>query len=49
MDAWEKGCGESILKTQLDSCLPEGISGTPFEEIFHKRNLQSIVDRQLFS
>jgi cyclase len=47
--AWQSGSAESILKTELDSCLPEKISGTPFEKIFHKRNLQSIVDRQLFS
>jgi len=46
--AWQAGSSDSISKLQLDDCLPAGLSGTPFENIFHKRNLQTIVERQLF-
>ena len=36
----------SISKIELESCLPEGVEGTPFEAIFHKRNLKIIAERK---
>jgi cyclase len=36
----------SISKIELQNCLPEGVKGTPFEAIFHKRNLKIIAERQ---
>jgi glyoxylase-like metal-dependent hydrolase (beta-lactamase superfamily II) len=41
--------GQSLLETPLESCLPEGVEATPFEKIFHQRNLRTIVERQLFT
>lgn len=40
---------EAIQEIGLDECLPAGIEGTEFEHIFHKRNLQTIIDRGLFA
>jgi len=40
---------ETIQEIGLDQCLPAGIEGTDFEHIFHKRNLQTIIDRGLFA
>ena len=37
---------ESILKTELQACLPAGVAATDFEGPFHKRNLQTIVARR---
>ena len=37
---------ESVLKTELQACLPAGVVATSFEESFHGRNLQTIVSRQ---
>lgn len=34
---------------RLNDCLTPGIEGTDFEEIFHKRNLESIQSRNLFA
>lgn len=34
---------------RLNDCLTPGIEGTDFEEIFHKRNLESIQSRGLFA
>jgi glyoxylase-like metal-dependent hydrolase (beta-lactamase superfamily II) len=48
-EAWENGSEESIARIDLNSCLPSGVEGTSFENIFHKRNLQSIVKRRLFA
>jgi len=46
--SWAENAGDSIPKIALDDCYPGGTQGTPFENIFHKRNLQSIVERRLF-
>ena len=43
------GNGDSIREIELDSCLPDGVKGTGFENIFHKRNLESIIERRLFA
>ncbi len=45
---WQEGSEEAISNLRLNDCLPSGVEGTPFENIFHKRNLQSIVERRLF-
>ena len=41
--------GDSILEIELEDCLPDGIKGTSFEALFHKRNLESIIERKLFA
>jgi len=38
----------SLLNTSLQSCLPEGVEGMPFETIFHERNLHTVLDRGFF-
>jgi glyoxylase-like metal-dependent hydrolase (beta-lactamase superfamily II) len=38
----------AILAIELDQCMSPGIQGTDFEAIFHKRNLQTIIERNLF-
>ena len=47
--AWKQKSEESILSIDLNDCLPEGVTGTPFENIFHKRNLHSIVEKRYFA
>jgi glyoxylase-like metal-dependent hydrolase (beta-lactamase superfamily II) len=37
---------ESVLKTELQTCLPSGVVATEFEENFHRRNLETIVGRR---
>jgi hypothetical protein len=39
---------EEVLKIELKDCFPFGVEATPFETIFHKRNLKTIVEQQLF-
>lgn len=39
----------AILEIDLAGCLEPGIEGSEFENIFHKRNLQTIVERKLFA
>jgi cyclase len=39
---------EAIQEIGLDECLPTGIEGTDFEHIYHKRNLQTVIERGLF-
>ena len=40
---------QSLLQTPLESCLPAGIEATAFENIFHQRNLHTVLDRGLFA
>jgi hypothetical protein len=40
---------ESLLQTPLEACLPNGIDATPFERIFHARNLRTILERNFFA
>lgn len=47
--AWKNESENSILQIPLNDCYPNGFEGTPFENIFHKRNLQTIMERRLFS
>jgi glyoxylase-like metal-dependent hydrolase (beta-lactamase superfamily II) len=39
---------QSLLEAPLESCLPTGVEPTPFEKIFHERNLQTVIERKLF-
>ena len=39
---------EDVLRIDLQDCLPPKIEATPFETIFHKRNLKFVVEQQLF-
>jgi cyclase len=40
---------QSLLKAPLESFLPTGVEATPFEKIFHERNLQTVIERKLFA
>jgi cyclase len=40
---------KSLLQMQLETCLPAGVEATPFERIFHARNLNTILDRNFFA
>jgi cyclase len=46
--AWAFGSeGDSVLQIPIDRCLPSDLKASPFEELYHRRNLQSIVERRL--
>jgi cyclase len=46
--AWQAGeAGDSVLQIPIDECLSPGLTASPFEELFHGRNLESIVGRRL--
>ena len=46
--AWQANeTGDSVLQIKLDECLSPGLKPSPFEELFHGRNLESIVGRRL--
>jgi glyoxylase-like metal-dependent hydrolase (beta-lactamase superfamily II) len=48
--AWQSGGkGDSVLQIPIDECLSSGIKASQYEEIYHRRNLESIVDRRLFA
>lgn len=40
---------QSLLQAQLETCLPAGVQATPFERIFHDRNLHTILDQNFFA
>lgn len=40
---------EGIRSIALDECLATGLKGSEFEKRFHKRNLDSIIDKNLWS
>jgi len=40
---------KSLLRAQLETCLPPGVEATPFERIFHARNLQTVLDQNFFT
>jgi cyclase len=47
--AWQTGAeGETVLQTPIEKCLKAGLDASPYEELYHRRNLESIVDRRLF-
>jgi cyclase len=39
----------SLWKAPLESFLPTNVAPTPFEKIFHERNLQTVIERKLFA
>ena len=45
--AWQLG-DDSVLRIPIDSCLPAGLEASPYEEMYHGRNLETVVDRRLF-
>jgi cyclase len=46
--AWQAGeAGDAVLQIPIGECLSPGLQATPFEELFHGRNLESIVGRRL--
>jgi len=48
--AWQFGGeGHSILQIPIEKCLGSDIKASPYEELYHRRNLESIVDRRLFT
>lgn len=48
-EARRAGAGDDgILGIELESCLADGLAGSEFERMFHRRNLESVVERGLF-
>jgi glyoxylase-like metal-dependent hydrolase (beta-lactamase superfamily II) len=46
--AWQEGeSGDSVLRIPIERCLSPGLKPSSFEELFHGRNLESIVGRRL--
>lgn len=47
--AWRAGAGsDPVLQIPIDKCLRPDLKASPYEELYHRRNLESIVDRRLF-
>jgi glyoxylase-like metal-dependent hydrolase (beta-lactamase superfamily II) len=40
---------ELLEQTPLEACLPAGVEPTPFEKIFHERNLRTILEKNFFA
>ncbi len=40
---------DAVLKVELEDCVREGVEATRFEKMFHQRNLETIVERNLFA
>jgi cyclase len=48
--AWASGGeGESVLRIPLEKCLRPGLEASPYEELYHGRNLESVVERRLLA
>lgn len=47
-EVWRTGSEKSVLEIELNECLPSGMEGTSFENIFHKRNLKTILEKRFF-
>jgi hypothetical protein len=46
---WQSGGeGDTVLRIPIDSCLRPELKSSPYEELYHRRNLESVVDRRLF-
>lgn len=45
--AWQIG-SETVKQIPVDKCLRPELKASPYEELYHGRNLESIVDRRLF-
>lgn len=49
-DAWQLAAdGDAVLRIPLDRCLKPDLEALPYEEMYHQRNLHSIVDRRLLT
>jgi glyoxylase-like metal-dependent hydrolase (beta-lactamase superfamily II) len=48
LDKLEQHAKEEDLSAPLEDYLPAGVPATSFEQIFHKRNLEDVVERRLF-
>jgi cyclase len=47
--AWQSGGeGDTVLRIPIDRCLRPELKASPYEELYHRRNLESVVDRRLF-
>jgi glyoxylase-like metal-dependent hydrolase (beta-lactamase superfamily II) len=48
--AWQAGeAGDSVLGIPIEDCLSSELKATPYEELYHGRNLDSIVARRLLN
>jgi len=47
--AFAAGGEENIKSIRLDDCLPAGVPGTAFENRYHVRNLETIVEKKFFA
>jgi hypothetical protein len=48
--AWRLGGkGDSVLQIPIDRCLKPELKASEYEELYHRRNLESIVERRLFA
>jgi cyclase len=46
--AWRSGeAGDSVLQIPIEECLSPALTASPFEALYHGRNLESIVGRRL--
>jgi cyclase len=46
--AWRSGeGGDSVRRIPIEECLSPGLTASPFEALYHGRNLESIVSRRL--
>jgi len=43
------GFSESLLKVPLEDVMPAGVEPSSFERIFHQRNLETVLERKLFT
>lgn len=47
--AWQSAAGgDAVLRIPIDACLSPELKASPYEELYHRRNLESVVDRRLF-
>lgn len=48
--AWGfEGAGEGVLQIPIEQCLKPELKASPYEELYHRRNLETIVERRLFA
>lgn len=48
--AWRAGAGgDPVLRIPIDECLRPELKASPYEEMYHRRNLESVVERRLFA
>lgn len=48
--AWRLGGeGDAVLRIPIDECLRPAIKASPYEELYHRRNLEDVVERRLYA